>query len=461
MNRVQLPFQAQGLDVPSYVSLGNHDRLQQGNQYSNASFEAVATGCAKIYEGNQTAPVPRDPERRSLSYPQLRAMYDTGAQADAHGFKRVDPAELAASNGAASYYSWSPRPGVRMISLNTLSEGGQTGPSAAGNLDDPQFQWLKGELAKAQTAGQLVILFGHHPIASMDSPIPDENAPSCGPDPNTDPNKGCDLDQRASTPIHQGPDLEALLKANKNVVAYVAGHTTVNRIIPFQRAGGGGFWQIESGSVSDWPNQARLVELMDNRDRTLSIFGTMLAQDSPIDIPVPPTLAGSFTPSTLASIDRVFAFNDAQDQNATDERIGLTLNDRNVELLLPDPRQANLKLTKLDNPDPVRTGGILTYTLRVENLGPARATGVTVRDRLPDNVRFVSVSATRGSCSGSDVTVRCDLGDLAAGRKPQITIKVRVQGGARTIINWATVDAITDDPHPLHNKDSEDTRVIP
>ena len=129
--------------------------------------------------------------------------------------------------------------------------------------------------------------------------------------------------------------------------------------------------------------------------------------------------------------------------------------------MIDDPRQANLKLTKLDNPDPVRVGEILTYTLKVENLGPSGATGVTVRDNLPDNVRFLSVSSTRGSCTGSDATVRCDLGDVADGRKPQITIRVRVQGSPRTIHNWATVDAITDDPHPLHNKDSQDTRVIP
>ena len=37
---------------------------------------------------------------------------------------------------------------------------------------------------------------------------------------------------------------------------------------------------------------------------------------------------------------------------------------------MDDPRQANLKITKLDDPDPVRIGSILTYTLKVENLGP-------------------------------------------------------------------------------------------
>ncbi len=71
-------------------------------------------------------------------------------------------------------------------------------------------------------------------------------------------------------------------------------------------------------------------------------------------------------------------------------------------MLIDDPRQANLKITKRDNPDPVRIGGTVTYTLLVENLGPSRATGVSVWDRLPKQVSFVSAQATSGTCSVSD-----------------------------------------------------------
>jgi uncharacterized repeat protein (TIGR01451 family) len=128
-------------------------------------------------------------------------------------------------------------------------------------------------------------------------------------------------------------------------------------------------------------------------------------------------------------------------------------------MLIDDPRQANLKLTKLDDPDPVRIGSTLTYTLQVENNGPFGATGVTVADHLPSGLQFGSASATTGSCSRSGATVNCALGDLAAGQKRQVTIKVVVQGTPRIITNSATVDAITDDPGPLDNKDSESTRV--
>ena len=129
-------------------------------------------------------------------------------------------------------------------------------------------------------------------------------------------------------------------------------------------------------------------------------------------------------------------------------------------MLVDDPRKANLKMTKLDNPDPVRIGSTLTYTLEVENLGPFGATGVRVTDRIPNNLLLLSATATTGSCSASGPTVNCALGDLAAGQKPRVTIRVRAQGTPRTITNAATVSAITDDPEPANNRDAKSTRII-
>ena len=47
MNAAQAQFTATGLDMPHYVTFGNHDALVQGNAAANASYEAVATGCVK------------------------------------------------------------------------------------------------------------------------------------------------------------------------------------------------------------------------------------------------------------------------------------------------------------------------------------------------------------------------------------------------------------------------------
>ena len=48
--------------------------------------------------------------------------------------------------------AFNPVPGLRLISLDTVSEGGEIGTSADGNIDDPQFRWLEGELKRATSA---------------------------------------------------------------------------------------------------------------------------------------------------------------------------------------------------------------------------------------------------------------------------------------------------------------------
>jgi uncharacterized repeat protein (TIGR01451 family) len=507
-----LTITPEGLNVPFYITNGNHDVLVQGNEDANREFERIAIGCQKVLASSRgiepgppdpnllTAPsasmrVPPDPQRQFVSKQQIKQIYGaTTAGDDDHGFAYVDnttadgtPNELADSNGSASYYAWNPSqtPGFRFISIDTNSEGGQTAEGAGsgssnGNIDDPQFQWLQDELDAATDAGKLIVIFGHHPVRSMDTEIRDEQAPPCTGDDDGhghDPNPGCDADPRPSEPIHFGQDPVSgdprvsfvdLLEQYPHVIAYVPGHTHEHKVTPFVRRSGTPdtsddtvWWELNTSSVADNPQHSRLIDIMDNRDGTLSIFSAVVDHASPATAPggcSTANCATAFGNSQLASIGRTFAYNDPQSGHPTGEG---GAKDQNVELLVDDPRQANLKMTKLDNPDPVRIGRTLTYTLKVENLGPSRAAGVTVRDRLPDNVRFVSVSATRGSCSGSDATVNCALGDLAAGRRPQITIRVRVQGRPRTMINWAKVAAITDDPHPLHNKDSQRTQVVP
>lgn len=268
-------------------------------------------------------------------YKELNAR---GGQHDAHGFAYVEAEEERASNAAAGYYAWSPRPGLRLISLDTLSEGGIAGPSAQGNLDHPQFRWLEQELQAASRRNELVILFGHHSIGTLVSPVADEAAPPCtGIDDrhDHDVNPGCDADPRSSEPVHRGNDLVELLHRHPHVIAYLAGHTHTNEITPFSRAQGGGFWQIETAAVVDYPMQTRLVEVMDNRDGTLSIFGTMLDIAAPVEPPPSGADAAQLSTEELASIARIVGYNDPQRPSGagTGERT-----DRNVELLIDDPR---------------------------------------------------------------------------------------------------------------------------
>ena len=65
------------------------------------------------------------------------------------------------------------------------------------------------------------------------------------------------------------------------VVGWLNGHTHLNQILAHRRAGGG-FWEITTASCIDFPQQQQVVELVDNRDGTLSIFTTVLDHASPV-----------------------------------------------------------------------------------------------------------------------------------------------------------------------------------
>jgi metallophosphoesterase (TIGR03767 family) len=366
LDRAQQPFHAEGLRVPSYVAFGNHDGLVQGNQAANKSFDDVAVGCIKtltpignprdlggviqsitpqslqalfMSDPTKVMLVPPDPSRTFVSKAQYKSLHATPAQPDAHGFGFIDRGQLAASGGAAGYYSWSPKRGMRFIALDTLSEGGITGPSADGNIDDPQFRWLEGELKKATRRDELVVLFGHHAINSLTANVPDEAAPPCtGNDPSRghDRNPGCDVDPRNSQPVHLGADLVSLLHKYPHAAAFVAGHSHLNQILPYPKRGGGGFWNVKLAAEADWPQQSGLLEFMDNRDGTLSLFNTILNHASPVAAPAFGTPSGGLGVPAMGSIARMLSANDPQKGAPNGEGAS---QDRNVELLVRDPRR--------------------------------------------------------------------------------------------------------------------------
>jgi metallophosphoesterase (TIGR03767 family) len=444
MDRAQNRFRATGLDVPSYMAFGNHDTLVQGNAWATATFNKLATGCLKpvndaqensglpntplfglvvnpsltenqvldLYESNPEyfIGVPPDPKRRLVSKKTYKNIFKAGNDPSGHGFGFVDRAEEKASNGAAGYYSFSPRRGVRFITLDTNSEGGKVLVSSEGNLDNPQFEWFEKELKKATARNELVIVFSHHAVTSLGANIPDENALACGTAAAAGA-PGCDADPRASTPIRLEDDLMALMHEYPNAIAWVAGHSHDNRVIPYpDPEGNGGFWSIRTAAIADWPKQNRLIELFDNRDGNLSIFGTVIDHAAPVPAPAPSTSAAGMNVTELASLARTIGYNDTQSggEQCSPNRCGEgEAADRNVELLIRDPRRKEPDLTSFTltpKRRAIRAGDQTVLTVRVRNTGTAPAPPVKVR-MSSSNPRVRIQKIVRVGRIGRDQTV--------------------------------------------------------
>jgi len=137
-----------------------------------------------------------------------------------------------------------------------------------------------------------------------------------------------------------------------------------------------------------------------------------------------------------------------------DQRPNTTFGSLNVSI-----QQADLSITKTDNPDPVLVGQNVTYTLTVTNNGPVDATNVVVTDNLPAGVSFVSANAGQGTCNEAAGVVTCNVGNLASSAQATVTITV-TPTAAGTITNNASVSANEGDPVSNNNSASEATTVV-
>ena len=354
--RMNVPFRSPGVGVPWYSVFGNHDALVQGNLPGNAFFSQVAAGCKKVVdlsprawglirpliadgrlEGDERDQVvrilygdvlqtladpktprrlwrivPRDPARALLTKSRfMQEHFRTRGRPVGHGYT-ADTITRGEGN-----YSFSPRAGIRFLAVDTVAD---TGPN--GNLDDAQFRWLQAELDAARNRRELVLVFGHHSLRTMNQP-----AESAG------------LHHGLGPCGRPGPEpLVCLLQRNPGVIAYVAGHEHRERIEPH-----GSFWEIVSASHIDWPQRSRVISLATNGDGTLSLFTRVLDHAAPPRPGPPARRVGRVIPAPeatrLASIARELAFNDPQadaGEDGRDDRRGTPL-DRNAELLIRDP----------------------------------------------------------------------------------------------------------------------------
>jgi metallophosphoesterase (TIGR03768 family) len=300
----QKPFKAAGLDktIPWYQTLGNHDHFYVGSipvdygirkdlRQSYITDTVFATGDVlknpgfinnkDFYTGlidgstpygdikfagpvanfKKPPKVVADMNRRSLLRTEwMKEFFNTTSNPVGHGFNLAD-----AEKGFACY-SFVPKSDipVKVIVLdNTQNENdGSADIHGHGFLDQARWDWLKKELADGDAAGQLMIIAAHIPI----------DVEITGPRSEM----GWWVDPQNAVTL---PNLIAELQSHPNLIMWISGHRHLNTVKAFKspdpvKAPEKGFWEVETSSLRDFPQQLRTFEIYLNSDNTLSIVAT-------------------------------------------------------------------------------------------------------------------------------------------------------------------------------------------
>ena len=121
----------------------------------------------------------------------------------------------------------------------------------------------------------------------------------------------------------------------------------------------------------------------------------------------------------------------------------------------------DLVVVKTGTPNPVMSPGLLTYTVRVTNVGTARATGVVLTDNLGPGMTFLSGTSTQGVVTYADGIVTTTIGTINSGATVTLTLDARVNVAlAGTLVNTASAMADQTDPNLLDNTSTIETQAL-
>ena len=302
-----------GINRRSIAVHGNHDGLLQGTVPPDAVTRALAVGSERIIGLDpsfspmqasraieQTGPAnyPTTP-----SSPRLAIVPDTGREL-------VAPTDFArALTGRDCNYFSTDVGDVRLISLDTVNLNG----GWQGSLDEIQFDWLAGQLADA--VGRYVVIASHHPSPTLTN----------------------DYAPVGSGRRVLGAEVVELLLRHRHVIAWMAGHIHHHAAL-WHGDDARGFWEFTTASIIDWPQQARIVELVRVSDRgrpEIAIVSTIVDH-----------AAGAgwerealADPAGMAAVSRVLAANDyrIRDGGSPGPLRDSSLTARNTVWRLPDP----------------------------------------------------------------------------------------------------------------------------
>ncbi|MEI5103358.1 TIGR03767 family metallophosphoesterase [Streptomyces sp. PmtG] len=317
-----------GLNLPWYSTVGNHDGLPGGCYAPGDSYFAdLAVGGRKLMELDEARGAAlwkavkkgQDPKgarfkellrsearrMRPVTPDEARAPFTPTEYVQAH----LDPAHTGRGPvghgytpenlaNRTQYYSFRITDDVIGVSLDTTDPGGHY----EGSIGTSQLRWLERTLKAVERGGDAsyVIVFSHHTSRTM------RNL-------RTDP-------RHPREARHGGDELAALLGRHRSVLAWVNGHSHKNAITPH-----GTFWEVSTASHVDFPQLARVIELVDNHDGTLSLFTTLIESAAPHR-----TDFADLSQTGLAALYRELAFNAPGAKPA----LGGEPGDRNTELVL-------------------------------------------------------------------------------------------------------------------------------
>jgi metallophosphoesterase (TIGR03768 family) len=297
----QKPFQAAGINrkIPWYQVIGNHDQFWMGSSFEDAktrnahvsntvlnmedntnpaadavdrtgTYMGVVDGSTPygdiVKKGPEADfPVPPmvvpDAKRHSLATPKsssqnwMSEFFSTTTDPVGHGFSQTNLDEDFAC------YSFVPKSDIpiKIIVLDDTVKGPDQQNYAAGGLDQKRFEWLTGQLQDGQDASQLMVIAVHVPINPQNS-LTDTTPFPMWPGPQY-------TDEYVLSTLHNYP----------NLILWIAGHRHVN-VVTLQAAPSGdptlGFWEVETASLRDHPQQFRTFDIRRNSDNTISIIIT-------------------------------------------------------------------------------------------------------------------------------------------------------------------------------------------
>ncbi len=134
---------------------------------------------------------------------------------------------------------------------------------------------------------------------------------------------------------------------------------------------------------------------------------------------------------------------------------------KEASVTLPVKPEVDVAITKHASTNVVPQGGQVMYTLIVQNNGPSDGTGVTVADKPPAGLTYVSAQAGQGSCTTAG-KLACTLGTMPAGSSTQILVTAEVGAHALgSLKNTASVTVDQPDTNPANNSSSQTVTIKP